>query len=88
VHPYRTQVDPPSAPEAPVSSSLAEDLVLAVLLIALGAARVAVAIAHGETWTADVTLPALLGVLGVVLATRAITSRFAARARRRGSAAG
>ncbi len=64
MHPYRTA---PQAADEPTGASPAEEWVLAFVLTALGAARVAIAVVGGEELAADVTLAAILGVIGIVL---------------------
>lgn len=71
MHPYRTA----PAGQARDGAAPAEEWILAALLSVIAGARVVVALATGEALGADVTLAAILAVLGVVLLARLALTR-------------
>ena len=64
--PYRTPPEPPRS----ASVRPQEEIVLGWALVLLGGMRIAVALVTGETWTAAVTIAALMMPTGVRLLTR------------------
>ena len=64
MHPYRSE--PSEAPQAPASVP-GEEWALAAVLALIGAVRVALALARGEDFEAEVTIAAILGAIGCVL---------------------
>jgi hypothetical protein len=65
--PYRAPPESPPVRRAPRAS---EELVLAWLLVALGAVRVAAAIAGHETWGLEASLAALMLPCGLAMLVR------------------
>jgi hypothetical protein len=61
-HPYRSESGTAGEPSAP-----GEEWILAVVLVLLGAVRVVIAVASGETFEADVTIAAIVGAIGMIL---------------------
>ncbi len=63
MHPYRS----PPTPGDDGAATPNEEWVLAVVLLVIGAVRVAIALVSGEDFATDVTLAAILGAIGLIL---------------------
>lgn len=69
MHPYRTAPEP----EARTETAPPEEWVLGALLAVVGGVRVVVALAGGEELAADVTIAAILALLGLGVLARLLT---------------